>query len=150
MHTAPDIDIRKIKLTGNEKRFNDIRSNFYQILESAETFKQREILEKKPKYTNFLKNLNREQFKIPKKQEREAVKSEMYEFILNDQISHKVMTDDYKREAILDLKRELRDNLSRMAGPDDPQFYDKQFRSSLLGYKDEGKLRNNSENREKN
>lgn len=65
-----DVDITKIKLTGNEKRFNELRSNFYKTLENAETFKQREFLEKRDKYTHFLKNLNRSQYQVPKSSER--------------------------------------------------------------------------------
>ena len=118
-----DVDIKKIKLTGNEKRFNELRSNFYKTLENAETFKEREILEKKDKYTHFLKNLNRSQYKVPKVSDRLKAKGEMYDMILNDQVSHKIMTEEYKREVVLDLKRDLRDNIKKMSGPDDPLHY---------------------------
>jgi hypothetical protein len=87
-----DVDIQKIKLTGNEKRFNELRSNFYKTLENAETFKQREFVDKKVKYTSFLKNLNRTQYQEPKREERIKAKGEMYDMILNDQLSHGIMT----------------------------------------------------------
>jgi hypothetical protein len=35
---------------------------------------------------------------------------------------------------VLDLKRELRDSIKKMAGPDVPEDYEKQFRQRLLGY----------------
>lgn len=58
----------------------------------------------------------------------------MYDLILNDKAPNKLLTEDYKREQVLQLKRELRGNLKKMAEPDDPLHYEDKYRQRLLGY----------------
>jgi len=108
-----------VLLTGNEKRFNELRSKFYETLEYAENFGEKAILEVKPQYTEFLKKMNRAQFLVPKHHERQAVKREMYDMILNDFVSHNIINDDHKREIILDLKSELKSNLEKLSGSEE-------------------------------
>jgi hypothetical protein len=124
-----------VRLTGNEKRFNELRSKFYETLEYAENFGEKAILEVKPQYTEFLKKMNRSQFLVPKHQERQAVKRDMYDMILNDFVSHKVITDDHKRELVLNLKSELKENLEKLAGSEENSNLQELLKEKILGYK---------------
>lgn len=124
-----------IRLTGNEKRFNELRSKFYETLEYAENFGEKAILEVKPQYTDFLKKMNRSQFLVPKQHERQAVKRDMYDMILNDFVSHKVITNDHKREIVLDLKAELKKNIDSLIGSEQDSELQELLKTRILGYK---------------
>ena len=99
-HNLTDVDIRKISLTGNEKRFNDLRTNFYKVLNQAETSTGVKIEDNRPKYTNFFKNLNKNQLKIPKRETLKEEKDTLFDMILTDMVEPSIMKNNYGGESV--------------------------------------------------
>jgi hypothetical protein len=94
-----EVDIRKVSLTGNEKRFNNLRTNFYKTLNDAEN-KKEIVKDKRTKYTNFFKNLNKNQLKIPPKKVLNKEKETLFDMILTDMVDDQILSEKNKRKFV--------------------------------------------------
>lgn len=129
LNNLTDLDINKVNLTGNEKRFSDLRTNFYKTLAEAESYKLEEGYKDKRKgYTNFFRNLNKKQIEIPKDKEMKAEKKALYDFIIDDTLDDAALTYENKRQLVREIKqnfKNLEDEISNV--------YDQKNKNHLHG-----------------
>lgn len=105
-----EIDINKVNLTGNEKRFSDLRSNFYKTLEEAESHKiQGGYKDRRKNYTNFFRNLNKKQIEVPSADTRRAEKKALYDYIIDDTLHDEALTHENKRQLVRETKKHFND-----------------------------------------
>lgn len=104
-----EIDINKVSLTGNEKRFSDLRSNFYKTLAVAESHKiQGGFKDKRKSFTNFFRNLNKKQIEIPDSSLRHEEKKALYDMIIDDTLDDNALIHENKRQLVREVKSNFR------------------------------------------